>query len=245
MVQSVFGAGYLFGVPSGANPTPVMFGAVQDTSVDFSFDLKQLYGQSQFALEQARGRGKIDIKAGVGRFDPGLFNQIYFGQTASAGEVLGSISESAAIPGSPYTVTAANAATFKTDLGVYSTTLGRFLTRVASSPATGQYAVNTTTGVYTFAAADTGGLIKLNYTYGSGSTGTTIAGANLPLGASPIFGLQLVNQFKGKSIFLNFPAVQSSKLALPLKLDDFSLPSIDMSAQDDGTGNVFSWTMTG
>jgi len=63
LVQSVFGAGYLFGVPSGANPTPVMFGAVQDTSVDFSFDLKALYGQSQFALEQARGRGKIDIKA--------------------------------------------------------------------------------------------------------------------------------------------------------------------------------------
>jgi hypothetical protein len=245
LVQSVFGAGYLFGVPSGANPTPVMFGAVQDTSVDFSFDLKQLYGQSQFALEQARGRGKIEIKAGVGRFDPNLFNQIYFGQTASAGEVLGSMSESAAIPTSPYTVTAANAASFRTDLGVYSTTLGRFLTRVASGPATGQYAVNVATGVYTFAAADTGGLVKLNYTYGSASTGTTIAGTNLPLGSSPIFALQLVNQFKGKSIFLNFPAVQSSKLGLPLKLDDFSLPSLDMSAQDDGTGNVFTWTMTG
>ena len=76
MVQSVFGAGYLFGVPSGANPTPVMFGAVQDTSVDFSFDLKQLYGQNQFALEQARGKGKIDIKSSIGRFDPNLFNQI-------------------------------------------------------------------------------------------------------------------------------------------------------------------------
>ena len=245
MVQSVFGAGYLFGVPSGANPTPVMFGAVQDTSVDFSFDLKQLYGQSQFAIEQARGRGKIDIKAGVGRFDPNLFNQIYFGQTATTGETLSSISESAVSPSSPFLVTAANAATFKTDLGVYSVTLGRFLTRVASGPATGQYAVNTATGVYTLSSADNGNLIKLNYTYGSASTGTTIAGANLQLGSSPVFSLQLVNQFKGKSISLSFPAVQASKLGLPLKLDDFSLPSIDMSAQDDGTGNVFSWTMTG
>ena len=245
MVQSVFGAGYLFGVPSGANPTPVMFGAVQDTSVDFSFDLKALYGQSQFALEQARGRGKIDIKAAVGRFDPALFNQIYFGQTTTPGEVLNSISESAAIPGSPYTATAANGSAFKTDLGVYSITLGRFLTRVASSPASGQYAVNTTTGVYTFAAADTGGLVKLNYTYSSGSTGTTIAGANTLMGSGPVFSLQLVNQFKGKSISLSFPAVQASKLGLPLKLDDFSLPSLDMSAQDDGAGNVFNWTMTG
>jgi hypothetical protein len=45
VVQSVFGAGYLFSLPSGAKATPVMFGAVQDTSVDFSFDLKALYGQ--------------------------------------------------------------------------------------------------------------------------------------------------------------------------------------------------------
>lgn len=245
MVQSVFGAGFLFGIPSGANPTPVMFGAVQDTSVDFSFDLKPLYGQNQFALEQARGKGKIDIKSQVGRFDPNLFNQIYFGQTTSAGEVLNSMSEAATIPSTPFTVTAANGATFKTDLGVYSTTLGKFLTRVASGPATGQYSVNTTTGVYTFASADTGGAVKLNYTYASSSTGTALAGGNPTMGSSPIFALQLVNSFKSKSISLSFGAVQSSKLALPMKLDDFALPSLDMSAQDDGTGNVFSWTLTG
>jgi hypothetical protein len=245
MVQSVFGAGFLFGIPSGANSTPVMFGAVQDTSVDFSFDLKPLYGQNQFALEQARGKGKIDIKSQVGRFDPNLFNQIYFGQTISTGEVLNSISESATIPATPFTVTAANGATFKTDLGVFSTSLGRFLTRVASGPATGQYSVNTTTGVYTFAAADTGGVVRLNYTYASTSTGSSLAGANPVMGSSPVFALQLVNSYRSKSISLNFGAVQSSKLSLPMKLDDFTLPSLDMSAQDDGTGNVFSWTMTG
>ena len=32
---------------------------------------------------------------------------------------------------------------------------------------------------------------------------------------------------------------------MPLKLDDFTLTSLDMSAQDDGTGNVFTWTLTG
>lgn len=245
MAQSVFGAGFLFGIPSGASSTPVMFGAVQDTSVDFSFDLKQLYGQSQFALEQARGKGKIEIKSSVGRFDPSLFNQIYFGQTLASGELLNSISETATIPSSPNTVVAANGAMFKTDLGVYSVALGRFMTRVASGPTTGQYAVNTSTGTYTFASTDSGATVKLNYTYASTSTGSTITGGNLPMGSSPIFGLQLLNSFKGKSIALSFGAVQSSKLGLPMKLDDFSLPSLDMSAQDDGTGAVFTWTMTG
>jgi hypothetical protein len=245
MVQSVFSAGFLFAIPSGGAPTPIMFGAVQDTSVDFSFDLKQLYGQSQFPLEQARGKGKIEIKAAIGRIDPSLFNQVYFGQALTTGETLNSVNELWTIPASPFVITAANGATFKTDLGVYSPTQGRFLTRVASSPATGQYAVNTTTGAYTFAAADTGGTVKLYYTYGSTSTGATITGTNPPMGASVIFGLQLVNQYRGKSLSLSFPAVQASKLALPMKLDDFTLPSLDMQAQDDGTGNVFNWTMTG
>lgn len=245
MVQSVFSAGYLFAIPSGANPTPMMFGAVQDTTVDFSFDLKQLYGQSQFPLEQARGKGKIEIKASIGRVDPNLFNQIYFNLALAPGETLSSVGEASTIPTSPFTVTALNGATFKTDLGVYSSTLGRFLSRVASAPASGQYAVNTTSGVYTFAAADTGGVIKLYYTYGSTSTGGAIAGQNTPMGAGPIFSLQLVNQYRGKSLSLSFPAVQSSKLGLPMKLDDFTLPSLDMQAQDDGTGTVFNWTMTG
>jgi hypothetical protein len=245
MVQSVFSAGYLFAIPSAANPTPVMFGAVQDTSVDFSFDLKQLYGQSQFALEQARGKGKIEIKASVGRVDPNLFNQLYFGAALSVGETLSSVGEAAVITAAPFAVTAANGATFKTDLGVYSSTQCRFLSRVASAPASGQYAVDTTTGIYTFAAADAGGAIKLYYTYASAATGATIAGANPPMGSGPIFALQLVNQYRGKSLSLSFPAVQASKLGLPMKLDDFTLPSLDMQAQDDGTGDVFTWTLTG
>ena len=32
---------------------------------------------------------------------------------------------------------------------------------------------------------------------------------------------------------------------MPLKLDDFILPQIDMSAQDNGSGNVFNYSMTG
>jgi hypothetical protein len=239
MAQSVFGVGFLFATPQGSNPTPTRFGRLQDVSVDFSYD-----------LEQARGKAKIDLRATVGVVDPALFNNIYFGLSTTAGETLNSIDEAAAIPGTPYQVTVVNGATFSQDLGVYDVTAGLWKTRVASAPAAGQYAVNVATGQYTFAAADTAHAVRISYTYGSSGTGTKLAFSNQLMGSGVVFSVQLVNRFKGsdgvvRSLFLNFPAVQAPKLSLPLKLDDFSLPQIDMSAQDDGSGNVFNYSMTG
>ena len=245
MPQSVFGVGYLYATPTGANPTPTRFGALQDVSVDFSFDTKALYGSNQFALEQARGKGKIEIKAGIGRVDPNLFNSIFFGLTTQVGETLNSIDETGTIAAGAVTVV--NAANWTQDLGVYNVTTGAYMTRVASAPSGNQYAV--AAGAYSFNAALNGDVVRISYVYNSASTGTRLAFTNQPMGSSVIFSLTLVNQFAGvggrKSLFMTFPAVQAGKLAMPLKLDDFTLTSLDMSAQDDGTGNVFSYSMTG
>lgn len=247
MASSNFGTGLLFTVPAGANPTPTFYGALQDVSVDFSFDWKQLYGSFQFALEQARGKGKIDIKASIGRFDPVLFNQIFFGQTTTTGEIRNSAREAGTIPGTPYQITVANGGTFATNLGVYDTTSGKWLTVVASGPTTGQYTVNSTTGQYTFAAADTTHVLQFYYTYSSSSTGTTLAFTNPLMGAGPLSTLYLINynQTTNKYLYLKFPAVLSSKLSLPLKLDDYTMAGLDYGAQDDGAGNIFTWSMTG
>ena len=224
MAQSIFGTGNLWGIPAGTNPTPVRFGTLQDVAVDFSFDFKMLYGGTQFPVEQARGKAKLDLKATLGRVDPVLFNGMFFGSSAATGEQLNSVDETTTIPGTPYIITVANGATFSRDLGVYDTTAKKFLTRVASAPATGQYAVNTTTG-------------------------TTITYTNTLMGAGPIFAVELVETYVGsagsKSFSLYLPAVQSSKLTMPLKLDDFTMSSIDMSAQDDGAGNIFTMSITG
>jgi hypothetical protein len=148
------------------------------------------------------------------------------------------------------TFTVGNGATFSQDLGLYNTVGGLYLTRVASAPGPGQYAVNTTTGVYTTNTAQNGQLLRVSYTYASASTGTKLAFTNQLMGSNVTFAVQLVNRFRGsdgvvRSLFLNFPAVQCPKLSMPLKLDDFSLPQLDMSAQDDGSGNVFNYSMTG
>src|SRR6185312_11549283 len=241
MAQSVFGVGFLFATPAGASPTPTRFGRLQDVAVDFSYDNKLLYGSNQYALEQARGKAKIELKATVGVVDPILFNNIFFGLTTATGETLNSVDE-AAMPATG-TFTVANGATFSQDLGLNNTVTGLWMSRVASAPGAGQYAVNTASGVYTVNAAQNGQLLKASYTYGSASTGASLAVTNQLMGASVTFSVQLVNKFRGadgvmRSLYLNFPAVQCPKLAMPLKLDDFTLPQLDMSAQDNGSGNV-------
>ena len=248
MAQSVFGVGFLFATPSGTNPTPTRFGRLQDVAVDFSYDAKMLYGSNQYALENARGKAKIDIKATIGVVDPALFNNIFFGLTTTSGETLNSVDESATTATTTFTVV--NAGTFSQDLGVYNTVTGLWMTRVASAPAAGQYAVNTSTGVYTINSAQENQLLKVSYTYASSSTGTSLAFTNQLMGTGVIFSVQLVNKFKGsdgttRSLFLNFPAVQCPKLSMPLKLDDFTLPQLDMMAQDNGSGSVFNYSMTG
>ena len=240
-MQSSFGAGFLFGTPAGG--APVMFGALQDVSMDVSFDQKMLYGQGSFALEMARGKGKIDFKATVGRIDPVLFNNIFWGQAASTGQILTALGEAVTVSGTSYTAT--NATTFRTDLGAFDTGSGRFLTRVTSSPAAGQYAVNAATGVYTWATADAGAVRKLYYTYGSASAGTTISVTNPVMDAGPVFVADLAQTFRGKQSYIRASACQSFKLSMPLKQDDFTLPAIDFSAMDDGTGSVLTQSAMG
>jgi len=233
--QSVFGAGYLWGtVPGG---TPRLFAALQNVSVDFSRDMKPMHGQSAYALEHGPGKAKIECKADIGRFDPNVFNDIYFGGSVTTGFTSASNLEQWAIPTTPYQVTVANSATWATDLGVYNRTTGKFMTKVPSgTPTTGQYKV--AAGVYTFAAADTGQLVSISYTYTTAGSGYSLAVGNPQIGTVQIFRADLFSTFRGITSGITLPACQSSKLGLPFKQDDFLLPAFDFVAQDDGTGNA-------
>lgn len=57
--QYTFGTGNLYTTPVGGG-APFRFGALQDVGVDFSADVKQLFGQFQFPLDVARGKTKIE-----------------------------------------------------------------------------------------------------------------------------------------------------------------------------------------
>lgn len=242
-MQTNFGAGYLFGVDSTGNP--VMFGALQDANADFSGDLKMMYGQGQYALDQARGKSKIDVKATFGFIDPVLFNSLYFGGSIATGAVRMALGESGTIPASStYVVTVVNAAAFVDNYGVVDMTTGKFMKKVASGPTAGQYTV--AAGVYTFAAADASKAVKIYYTWTDTSNGYKITGGNPNMGIVPYFSVLLSNPSRqGNSTTLKLYKCVSSKLSFPAKLDDFTYPDLSMSAQDDGLGNVFDYSAYG
>ena len=236
-MQFVFSAGVLVGQRTDiTGTTPVKFGAVQDVSLDFSGDLKELYGQNQFALALGRGKTKIELKAKFGQIRGQVFNDLYFGTTLGTGQTLFADSELGSIPGSsPYTVTAANSATWTKDCGVFYAATGLPLAPVASGPATGQYSV--AAGVYTFSTADHGLAVLLNYEY-TATTGTSIAIGNPRMGVTPSFSAVFSQLFQGKQATFQLNNCVSSKLTWGTKQDDFTIPELDFQVSADASNNV-------
>lgn len=243
-MQLSFGSGFSFGVRTDvANSTPVPMGILQDISVDFSGDLKSLYGQSQFAVAFARGKTKIMGKAKLARINGRLFNDLFFGQTMATGQVLTAIGEAGTVPASvAYTVTAANAATFKDDLGVFYAVTGLPFAKVTTAPTVGQYSVSAA-GVYTFAAADASAAVQLSYTY-TATTGQTITISQVTMGVIPTFKNVFSTSFQGKVLTLTLNSCATSKLNFATKQDDWTIPELDFEACADILGNVGTLTLS-
>jgi hypothetical protein len=237
----MFGTGRLTATPVGGG-APVAFGALQSVSVDFTGDLKELYGRNQFALDIARGKIKIQCKAVIANIDVNLYNQVFFGQSVTTGQQLVVENEAGTIAAAAYTVvnTGAN---FVQDLGVVRVTTGVAFTRVASGPTVGQYSVSAT-GVYTFNATDNASAILVSYQYSTTSSGQQIVIGNPLMGAVPTFQAILNGTYKSKQVSLTLYSCVANKITLPLKQDDYTLKEFDFMAQDNGAGSVGLLTAT-
>jgi hypothetical protein len=237
-----FGSGVLIATPSGVNATPVQFGALQDVSLDFSFSSKQLFGQYQFPIAFARGEGKITGKAKFANIDGPLFNACYFGAPAASGQKLWSYNEGGAISASsPYTYATANATAFDADLGVVYAASGLALTKVAASPAIGQYSI--ASGVYTFNSGDAGKAILVSYSYtqtAAGSGSRAILG-NKTMGAAPTFQIDFYQSnpnIAGAQWSLRLYNCVSTKLSVASKVQDFDIPELDFEAYANAANNI-------
>lgn len=240
MAQYSFGSGVLFGFrnDSGAGvATPIEFGAVQEVSIDLSFNVKQLYGQSQFPLSVARGTGKVTGKAKMGRILGRTMADLFFGETLATGQVATAFHETGTIPTTPYQLTAANTATYLTDLGVTFVATGIPLKKVASAPTSGQYSVSAA-GVYTFAAADTGKAVMYSYTYSVAATGNVITINNNLLGFTPTFQMNFYETYQGQQLNFQLNQCTSEKFMLPTKLEDFTITELDFTAFADVSGVI-------
>src|SRR5579859_4058918 len=86
-MQLIFGIGALWGTRSDvAGIGPDQFAVLQDNSVDFAFEVKELYSQLGYPIDIARGKGKISGKAKVARVFANLYADIFFGETVATGE---------------------------------------------------------------------------------------------------------------------------------------------------------------
>lgn len=244
MTQYVFGTGQLFSTPVGGG-APLRFGALQDVSVDFNGDIKQLFGQYQYALDVARGKAKIEWKAATGNVDAMAFNSVFFNQTVdTGGELLQIFNETGTVPAmSTYTVTVVNAADFYQDLGVYYAASGLPLVQVTAAPAIGEYQVSAS-GVYTFAAADASAPLLFNYLYESAATGGTLEIGNALMGSAPRFQLILSQVYDSKQFTLILYSNVAEKLSMPLKQDDYLIAEINGQAFADSANRVARLTTT-
>jgi hypothetical protein len=248
----------LIGVPTVqtnvANPTPINFGLVQSVDLDIAITNKTLFGQNRFPVAIGQGTTKITGKAKIAKISGMALAQLFFGLTPAAGSTISAFGESHAYGA---TVTVTNAATFVPattgypgggDLGVLYASTGLPLTLVTVAPSVGQYEVNPATGVYTFAAADSGnGPFLISYRYTSSSIGENFTVANTLIGpTSMVFSANLFaydptvsnQQF---SIYL-YNCI-AEKLTFGTKIEDFVIPDLDFQVFANAAGNVMQFNM--
>jgi hypothetical protein len=238
-----FGSGVLLGARTDIAPsTPVNFGLVQDVTFDIAFGTKQLFGQNQFPVAVARGTGKITGKAKMAQISGLAFNNLFFGQTLSAGSLATAFGESQTIAAG--SATAANGGSFVDDYGVLAAATGLPFIKVASAPAIGQYSGPSPAGLYTFNTGDNGKAILLSYTFNQAGAATEqIIVSNQLLGTTPTFQMQLYGgTYQGKPVNVKFFNCVSTKLAYATRLEDFVIPEIDFDVFANAAGAIANWS---
>lgn len=235
----VFGSGVLIGFRTDVpNSTPVNFGLVQDVSIDWSFDLKEGYGQYQHPVVLGRGKAKVGGKAKVLRASGIAIGTLFFGLTPQVGQIATSFAEQQTV--SVGQITVANSGQFVDDLGLVYQATGLPLAKVAAGPSAGSYSVNS--GVYTLNSSDNGKAVLATYTYNIPGSGQKIVVTNQLMGYTPTFQANFFSTFQGLPITLKLPNCASSKLGFSGKLDDYTMPEFDFGIYADPTGNVGTWS---
>lgn len=219
-----------------ANGVAVNVGFAQELTLELAGTLKELYGQKQYPLVVARGTIKATGKLKTATISALAWNNMFFGQSFTSGGLTWNINEAQTVPGTPFTVTVTNAATFDADLGVvYAATLLPLQRVAAGSEAAGKYSVSeigVNKGKYVFAVADTA--LGMLMTYSSTTAaGQSLIVANQAIGTTPVFQLDYytnLNQPTTKPFVVRIYTCVGSKISpLMAKLEDFTLPEIDFS----------------
>ena len=244
----LFNTGVMIATPNGgnegANPTPLALGILQEGAMDVSWDVKTLYGQNQFPVAVATGKGKVSGTAKFASVTGKTVSDLFFGQGTVTGNNTPIYLEADTIPATPYQVTVAQSAHFVADLGVNYTATGVALVRVASGPVTGQYSVNAGTGVYTFAAADTTLGVQISYLYSISASGFKSVIANQLMGFGPQFEMDFWITYNNQTTLFRAYSCIMTKWGLPSKQGDFLIQDVAFECFANAAGNIFELDYT-
>jgi hypothetical protein len=242
-MQLLFGIGALWGQRTDIPGVgPDQFAILQENSIDFTFEVKELYSQLGYPVDIARGKGKVTGKAKLARVFAALYADLFFGEVITTGE--SRVAENEVRTLSTSSMTVANASTFVSDLGVYYNTTGALrFTMVTGAPTVpGTYAVNTS-GTYTFATGDVSpsSVISVSYIY-TDTQGKTVTINNQFMGYTPTFIGTFYHQRNtlGTSgqLTLRLNQCVSSHLTFPSRIDDYAIPDFDWQAFAAGNNVV-------
>jgi hypothetical protein len=239
----IFGSGVITATINNAtDPTPLNIGLAQEISFDESYTTKTLYGQFRRPVAIGAGEIKATGKIKAARFSASIMGALLYGAPVTPGQTTTAFAEAATVPATtPFTVTVVNSATFTADQGVQDALTGFPLTKVAATPATGQY--SEAAGVYTFAAADTGKHVLISYNYTTTLTGFNLAIGNPLLGPTQTFQLNIMTTDPVTNKVGTFQIYNSviAKFALATKLSDFAMPEYDYEAFANASNQFGQW----
>jgi hypothetical protein len=240
-MQLIFGIGALWGTRSDVTGVgPDQFAVLQDNSVDFTFEVKELYSQLGFPIDIARGKGKISGKAKVARVFAALYADIFFGASVATGEDNVSENETYTLAAGTLTVTYHTG--YVADLGVFylSGAQLRFTYGTAAPAAPGAYSTGTN-GVYTFYTGDIGATLGISYVY-TDASGKTITITNNFMGYTPTFigtfYQQRATQGSSGQLTLRLNECVSSHLTIPSRIDDYAIQDFDWQAFSSGNNTI-------
>jgi hypothetical protein len=230
-----FSMGYVYGIPQGANPTPIPYALVKGASCEAKQSKVPLRGQYKYPLDFGDGEGDLSVKIAHADFRVSSITALTTGATSATGSRLIAPGETNAIPTTPFQITVVQSATFIEDAGVYDVTAGKWMTRGATSTGANIYAVSA--GVYTFNTADVGHSVVIYYSYSSASVGATGTYLNQVQGPSTYFGVRIYNVYTiggvVKPAGWEFPQVHFQSLSMAFKTGDWTEVNLEGMASAD------------
>lgn len=224
--------------PSKTNPTPRRVAIIQDVSIEIKRDNKELFGENRYAEDVASGNESISGKYKTGALDPAWMAENFLNATKTTG-TLELITETVTVASG--TATVAGAADFSEDYGVVdtSTTPETVFTRVAATPAAGQYVVNESTGVYTFNVSENGNVLQVKYLKET-ATGETYTVNNTVAGDSVYCSLFLYKTSRtSKKFGFRLANATFESVSFGFKLNEHTMPEGSFKGFADSSGKVF------